>query len=152
MSGEIGEDFAYYFTKSEQTPSAVSVGVLVHENEEVVLSAGGLIIQLMPDAREEDIVACEMLMKELPPISSLVVEGKNSEEIAKSLFSDVELLEERDIYYHCGCSREHMYEALAVIQKEELEAMIEEDHGCEIVCNYCNSHYQFSEEEIKNLL
>ena len=152
VNGEIGEDFAYYFTKSEQTPSAVSVGVLVHENEEVVLAAGGLIIQLMPDATEEDIVACEALMKELSPISSLVVEGKDSSTIALSLFPDVEILEERDIYYHCGCSREHMYEALAVVQKEELQAMMEEDHGCEIVCNYCNSHYRFSEEEIKNLL
>ena len=152
VSGEIGEDFAYYFTKSEQTPSAVSVGVLVHENEEIVIASGGLILQMMPDAKEEDIVACEELLKQLPPISTLITEGKSSKEIAKSLFSDVMILEERNLRYECNCNRERMYEALAVIQKEEIQDMIQEDHRCEIVCNYCNSRYQFSEEELNKLL
>ena len=152
VSGEIGEDFAHYFAKSEQTPSAVSVGVLIHENEKVVISAGGLILQMMPDAEESDIIACEEALKDLPPISTLVGEGKNSIEIVQSLFEDVEILEERSIRYECDCSRDRMYGALAVIQTEEKKLMIEEDHGCEIICNYCNKQYQFSEEELKELL
>lgn len=152
VSGEIGDDFAYYFTKSEQTPSAVSVGVLIHENEKVVMAAGGLIVQLLPEAQEADIIACEKVIAELPPITTLIAEGRDSRQIVQKLFSDVEILEERDIYYNCNCSRQRMYEALAVIQKDELKAMIEEDHGCEIVCNYCNKHYQFNEEELKKLL
>ena len=111
QTGEIGDDFSYYFMASEQTPSVVSVGVLVDETNEI-LSSGGFIIQLLPEATED----------------------------------------RQDLFFTCDCSREKMINALSTIGKQELQSMIDEDHGCEITCQFCNTKYQFSEEELQNLI
>ena len=88
QSGEIGDDFTYYFAVSEQTPSVVSLGVLVNDTNEV-LSSGGFIIQLLPEATDEDISYIEEKMKDFPPISTLIHEGKSPEEVLQSIFEDV---------------------------------------------------------------
>lgn len=150
QSGEIGEDFAYYFTASEQTPSAVSVGVLVN-TDNAIISAGGLIIQMMPDAQEEDIQKTEALLKELRPMSELVRDHATLREIVESLYEDVKILEEFPIEFRCHCDRSIMKRALTTVSKEERMEMIEEDHGCEITCNFCNERYQFSEQELLDL-
>lgn len=150
QSGEIGEDFAYYFTASEQTPSAVSVGVLV-DTDNSIISAGGLIIQMMPDAQEEDIQKTETLLKDLRPMSELVRDHTTLKEIVETLYDDVKILEEFPIEFRCQCDRSIMKRALTTLRKEERMAMIEEDHGCEITCNFCNERYQFSEQELRDL-
>lgn len=150
QSGEIGDDFAYYFTLSEQTPTAVSVGVLV-DTDNSVCASGGLIIQMMPDAREEDIIATENVIAQLKPMSQLVREHENLEEIVRSLYDEVEILSNQPIAFHCPCDRATMKRALTTISKAERMAMIEEDHGCEITCNFCNERYQFSEAELRKL-
>ena len=150
-SGEIGDDFSYYFMASEQIPSVVSVGVLVNDTNEI-LSSGGFIIQLLPEASEEDIQYIEEKMKDFPPVSSLVHEGKTPEEILKMIFDDVEILDTQDLFFECDCSKEKMTSALMTVGKEEIQAMIDEDHGCEMTCHFCNTKYQFSEEELKELL
>lgn len=150
QSGEIGDDFAYYFTASEQTPSAVSVGVLV-DTDNSIISAGGLIIQMMPDAQEEDIVKTEALLAKLAPMSELVKTHETLKEIVLSLYDDVHILEELPIKFQCGCDRATMKRALTTLPKAERMAMIEEDHGCEITCNFCNERYQFSEQELRDL-
>lgn len=150
QSGEIGDDFAYYFTVSEQTPSAVSVGVLV-DTDNSIISAGGLIIQMMPDATEEDIAKSEQLIQRLAPMSELVKTHETLEEIARSLYDDVKILSEQPIEFHCDCDKATMKRALTTLPKEERMAMIEEDHGCEITCNFCNERYQFSEQELRDL-
>lgn len=150
QSGEIGDDFAYYFTISEQTPSAVSVGVLVN-TDNTILSAGGLIIQMMPDATEDDIVKTEQLIRTLKPMSELVNAHDNLTEIVSSLFDDVNILSKQPIEFRCHCDKSSMKRALTTLPKEERLAMIEEDHGCEITCNFCNERYQFSEEELRQL-
>lgn len=150
VSGEIAEDFAYYFTVSEQTPSAVSLGVLVNDDNSII-SAGGLIIQMMPDASEEDIVCVENLLKDLKPISTLMKDCNDLEALCNSLFNDVKILTNQDIAFECGCSKATMKRALMTIAKEDRLAMIEEDHGCEITCNFCNERYQFDEQELRDL-
>ena len=151
QSGEIGDDFAYYFMVSEQTPSVVSVGVLVNDDNSV-LSSGGFIIQLLPEATDEDITYIENKMKDFPSVSSLVNEGKTPEEILKMLFDDVEILDSQDLSFECDCSKEKMSEALMTVGKDELQSMIDEDHGCEITCHFCNTKYQFTEDELKALI
>lgn len=148
QTGEIGEDFAYYFTVSEQTPSAVSLGVLV-DTDNSVIAAGGLLVQMMPDATEEDIVKIESVLAKIRPMSEMVHNGMDCEAILKEYFEDVIILERREIGFICHCSKETMSDALTTVGKEELKAMIEEDHGCEITCQWCNTRYEFSEEELR---
>lgn len=151
MTGEIGDDFAAYFNVSEQTPSVVSVGVLVDETNEV-LSSGGFIIQLLPDATEEDIEYIEDTLNGFPAISYLINNGKTPEDILKMIFEDVSILDSQDLFFECDCSKDRMKEALMTIGVKELEEIINEDHGCEMTCHFCNTHYQFSEEELTELL
>lgn len=150
QSGEIGDDFAYYFTASEQTPSAVSVGVLV-DTDNSIISAGGFIIQMMPDATEEDIVCVEKIISDLKPMSTLVREKDTLEDILHDLFTDVQILSTQDIEYRCHCDRSIMKRALTTLSKEDRMQMIEEDHGCEITCNFCNEEYHFNEDELRDL-
>lgn len=150
QSGEIAEDFARYFTESEQTPSAVSLGVLV-DTDNHVISAGGFIIQMMPGASEEDIEKAEALLARVQPMSTLIKEHETLEEILQSFFDDVHILSEQPIEFRCHCSEATMKRALTTISKEERLAMIEEDHGCEITCNFCNERYQFNEQQLREL-
>ena len=150
QTGEIGDDFSYYFAASEQTPSVVSVGVLVNDTNEI-LSSGGFIIQLLPEATEEDITYIEDKLKDFPAVSALIHDGKTPEEILKMLFEDVKILDSQDLFFECDCSRERMKEAIKMVGKDEINAMIDEDHGCEIHCHFCNTYYQFDEEELKEI-
>lgn len=147
VSGEIGEDFAQYFTISEQTPSAVSVGVLVNEDN-TVLSAGAIIIQLMPNAQEEDIIVAENVIKNLKPVSTIFNEGQIPTEVVKMLFSDVDILDVQDLKYDCNCSRERIRSALALVDVMDLKDMLHEDNQAEIVCQFCKENYLFDENEL----
>lgn len=150
-SGEIGDDFAYYFTASEQTPSAVSVGVLV-DVDNTIIAAGGLLIQLMPGAQEEDILKVEEIVGNMKHISTYIQEKESLEEILEELFQDdLKILSSQDIEYRCGCDKSKMKRVLTTLTKEDCMAMIEEDHGCEITCNFCNERYHFDEEELIEL-
>lgn len=151
QTGEIGDDFSYYFMVSEQIPSVVSVGVLVNDTNEI-LSSGGFIIQLLPDATDEDIQYIEDKMRNFPAVSSLIHEGKSPEDILKMIFDDVEILEIQDLYFECDCSKEKIQKALITVGKEELQAMIDEDHGCEMTCQFCNQKYSFDESELNEMI
>lgn len=150
QSGEIGDDFTYYFAASEQTPSVVSLGVLVNDTNEV-LSSGGFIIQLLPEATDEDIDYIESKMRDFPPISSLLQEGKTPEQIIEMIFEDVKIMDKQELFFHCDCSKGKMEKALATVGKEELQAMINEDQGCEISCQFCSTKYQFDEEDLQKI-
>lgn len=151
QTGEIAEDFAYYFTVSEQTPSAVSLGVLVDENNEVIAS-GGLMIQMMPFATEADIQIAEDVVQHLKPISTMIHEGMKPQEIAEAIFQDVSILSTQAVTFKCDCSKERMFEALRTLKNHELLEMIEEDHGAELSCHFCNSQYRFTEDELRSLI
>lgn len=152
QTGEIGDDFTYYFAASEQTPSVVSLGVLVNDTNEI-LASGGYIIQLLPEATEEDIVYIENKLQGFPSTSSLIHEGKTPEEILEMIFGDeIEFFDQQDLSFECDCSKERMLEALTTIPTDELQAMIDEDHGCEVHCHFCNTFHKFSEEELQAIV
>jgi len=150
QTGEIAEDFAYYFTLSEQTPSAVSLGVLVDKDSEVRAS-GAIMIQMMPEASEADIEAAEKAVSSLRPVSTLISEGMTPEDIAKLLFDDTVVLESHPLRFLCTCSKERMADALKTVEQNELDSMIDNDHGCEITCHFCNTSYHFTEAELTAL-
>lgn len=152
-SGEIGDDLAYYFTTSEQTPSAVGLGVLV-DKDLSIKEAGGIIIQMMPDADEmlADIITYRL--QDLGSITKFFSEGKTIDDMLDFLFSDMDLkiLEEMEPKYLCDCSREKVEEAIISIGKKDLQEIYEEGKTEEIKCNFCNKSYKFTHEEIGELL
>ncbi|CDD51909.1 33 kDa chaperonin [Firmicutes bacterium CAG:308] len=153
VSGEIGEDFAYYFTLSEQIPTAVSVGVLIGKDGNVQ-SAGAMIIQMLPDATEEDILICEHLLRGLKPMSTLMLDYDDMElkDLVNDMFEDAKILDTSDVRYSCPCSKERMANAISTLKDEEIQDMIDKDHGCHITCNFCNERYDFSEEDLRKIL
>lgn len=151
VSGEIGDDFAFYFTASEQVPTAVSVGVQLSAEEEVKV-AGGIIIQMMPDATESDIQLAENALKNCPSITNVIQQKESAEEVLLKFFPDAEVIASKEVRFECDCSKEKMAGALSVVDKKDLQEMIEEDHGCEIICNYCSTKYIFNEEELQEIL
>ena len=151
QSGEIGDDFTMYFAASEQTPSAVSVGVLVGENNEI-LASGGFIVQLMPGAQEEDIALVEKALQDFPAVSALINDGLTPEDILHQLLEDVEILATQDVAFECNCSKDHFAKALLTIGKQELLDIIEKDGFCEVNCQFCNSHYRFEKAELEAMV
>lgn len=153
VSGEIGEDFSHYFLHSEQTPSLVSVGVLVGTDNST-LAAGGLIIQVLPEADEAVIAHLETVAGRLPAISSAVAEGQTAEDLIRMAADglDVKLLAERPVRFHCGCSRPRFEKALIALGAEELRDMLETDGSAELVCHFCSEVYRFDATELDALL
>lgn len=154
ISGEIAEDFTNYYYISEQKNTAVALGVLVNKNG--VKSAGGFIVSAMPDATEDELFILENRLKEAKPISQMLDENMSLLEIAKDITGDINIKtleqEEKIPKYKCDCSKEKTEKALISIGKEELEKIIKEDKKAEIVCHFCNKKYEFTEQNLKNLL
>lgn len=150
VSGEIAEDFTYYLAYSEQTPSAVALGVLV-DTDETIINAGGWMLQLMPGATEETIVAVEQAIADIPQVTQLLSEGDTPTDMINRLFGEenVKFLDERDVAFQCDCSKERFAAGLATLHGDEITAMIEEDGGAEIVCQFCNNHYHFSADDLR---
>ncbi len=152
VSGEVAEDFANYYAKSQQTPTVVSLGVLVDRFG--VKAAGGFVIQLMPDATEEDIKKIEESIANAPSISTMLEQKKSLEEIAITITGDKEILklaQDPTIEYLCDCEKENFEKGLISLGKDELNSMIEEDGKAEIVCKFCNKKYNFSKQDLKSL-
>lgn len=152
-SGEIADDFTNYFVNSEQRQSAVALGVLV--NKDGVKAAGGYLITPMPDAKEEEIEKVEQAIFQAGAISKMLDENLTLLEIAKKITGDkkVKVIEEKiEPAYECDCSKEKMTKELATIGKKELEDMIHTDGKAELVCHFCHQKYQFSKEELEEIL
>ena len=148
QTGEIGDDFTYYFATSEQTPSSVGVGVLVNIDQKVKAS-GGYILQVLPNASEETIVHLEEIISHLPPISTLIDHGQTPEEILSILSSGTEkILTKHPISYQCHCSREGFKKSLSTLDDQTLHAIIHEDGQAEIECHFCKKKYLFTKEEL----
>lgn len=152
VSGEISEDFTYYFATSEQIPSAVGAGVLVNPDH-TILAAGGFLVQVMPGADEDVISRLEDQIQGFPAISSLIQQGYTPEQILERLFGEeeVKVLEKMPIEFRCKCSKERLANAIASLGAEEIQNMIDEDQGAEASCHFCNETYQFSVEELEEL-
>ncbi len=152
-TGEVGDDIAYYFTVSEQTPSAVALGVLV-DTDLSIKAAGGFIIQMMPGASEflADIITYRL--EEVPSVTAMIEKGMTIEEILEFIFEDMDL----KIYdalvpaYKCDCSRERVERVLISIGKDDLQEIYDEGKTEEILCHFCNKTYNFKPEDIKKIL
>lgn len=153
VSGEIAEDLTYYFTQSEQTPSAIALGVLV-DTDTSIKQAGGFMIQLLPDAPEENIMKLEENLGKLPSITTLLEEGKTPEDILNIIFEgmNLQITEKTPTQFYCNCTRERVEKALISIGQEELEKMITEDKKANLHCHFCGKEYDFNEADLKKLL
>ncbi|MGG0304068.1 redox-regulated molecular chaperone HslO [Bacillus albus] len=153
VSGELGEDFTYYFAVSEQTPSSVGVGVLVN-GDDSILAAGGFILQIMPGAQEETISFIEDRLQKIPPVSTLIEQGLSPEELLYAVLGEdkVKVLETMDVQFNCTCSRERIESVLISLGKTELEQVREEEEETEVHCHFCNERYKFSKEDITHLI
>ena len=152
VTGEIAEDFAYYYAISEQTPTAVALGVLVNKDGSVK-KAGGYIIQALPDTPEQILELIENRIAESSSITDMLENGKSLEEIATYISDDLNTyeVEEREVNWNCDCSRERMERALFSMSKKDIEELAE-DEETEVSCHFCNSTYVFSKDEIQQLI
>lgn len=152
VSGEIAEDLVHYLLTSEQIPSAMLLGVLVEKDLHVAGSVG-LLIQPLPGAPEEAIQAIETRLSQLSSVSSLAAKSTSMEELASMLMGDLpyHLLERRPVRFTCHCSKERLGETLISLGYEELEDLAEAGNA-EMVCHFCNEHYEFAREDLVELL
>lgn len=155
ISGEIGEDVANYLVTSEQTPSALLVGVFVGANG--VTAAGGILLQIMPKAaRDQSLVTLlESRISQLSGFTPLLQEGKTLGEIMGQLLGDLNLFifpEYHEVRFHCGCSFKRVLGALKMLGEAELQDMIEKDEGAEAVCQFCAEVYQANETQLTQLI
>ncbi len=152
QTGEIGDDFAYYFTASEQIPSAVGLGVLVNEDN-TVLSSGGFILQIMPGCKSETIEKIETILKNIKPVSQMIQEGYKPEDIIHDLTDgEYKLLENLPLSYACNCNREKFEKGLISLGVSELEEFLKDTEPIETTCHFCNTTYSFTNEQIQDLI
>lgn len=156
VSGEVGEDVAHYLVTSEQTPSALLVGVFVG-NKEGVTASGGILLQVMPKAaRDEELVqTLESRVSKLAGFTPLLQAQKTLPEIFDDLLGDMGLAifpEKQPLRFHCRCSFDRVLGALRMLGQAELEDMIEKDEGAEATCHFCGEVYQASREELVQIL
>ena len=153
VTGEIAEDFTYYYAKSQQIPTAISLGVLV-DRDYSVKQAGGLFVQLMPGCDDETAALIEKNVTELPSVTTMLEEGMTPDLIVTSVFAGLffKYLDDDEYTYKCDCSREKIERALISLGEKELKNMIEEDHKAEVTCRFCPEVYKFTEFELIELL
>ncbi|WP_400161831.1 Hsp33 family molecular chaperone HslO [Brevibacillus sp. TJ4] len=152
VSGEIGEDFTYYFVTSEQTPSAVGVGVLVNPADRSVLAAGGFILQLLPGAPDEVVEKIEERLSKLPQVSRMIGEGLSPEEIVGKVLDNPKYLSRTDIQFHCTCSEQKVTRALISLGREEMQSLLEEQGEAEVHCHFCNERYHYEKSALEDLM
>lgn len=152
-TGEIAEDLTYYFATSEQTPSSVGLGVLMNKNN-TVKQAGGFIIQLLPFASDEVIDKLEDNLKKISSVTTMLDEGNTPEQMLKIILDgfDMEIMDTIPANYQCNCSKNRTAKAIISLGKKEISSMIEDGESIEVNCQFCQSHYQFSVEELKEML
>lgn len=150
VSGELAEDFTYYFVKSEQTPSAVSLGVLV-DIDYKVKNAGGFILQLLPGLEDDEIAALEKRLEQIPAVTAMLERGLTPEDMMRELVGELSSVERMTLRFQCFCSRERVENTLISLGKSELETIIAEDGAAEVVCHFCNEKYQFDRSDLIRL-
>lgn len=165
VDGEIADDLTAYFYISEQQNSSVALGVKV-ERDLSIGAAGGMIIQMLPDAEEGAVDALEKMIGEMPPLTTLISQlaeddqdaGKRVAALLQKIFKDVpeeyqpEILEEREIRWECDCSRERIENALLTIGRKDLTEIIEEDGQAELQCQFCCKKYHFNKDDLVAIL
>ena len=153
QTGEIAEDLTYYFAVSEQTPSAVGLGVLV-DTDGSVKQAGGFIIQLMPFAEDAVIDKLEKRLGEIETVTEMLERGLTPEGILEEVLGDqgIEFTDTLPVCFQCDCGRERISAALATLNKKDLDEMINAGEDIEVKCQFCNTAYAFTVEDLKKIV
>jgi len=153
LSGEIGEDIAFYYSESEQTPSAVGLGVFV-EPDGKVSAAGGFLIQTLPPTEAKMVDRLIENIRKTPMVTEFFRRGKNPEALLADLFSGLpyHVLGKKELSFNCRCSKERVEKVLVALGSLELEKMIAEQGKAEVTCEFCRTVYHFSRGELENLL
>jgi len=153
VSSEIAEDLAYYYAASEQVPCAVALGVLLYPDL-TVWQAGGYMIQLLPGCSEETAILLEERVKAFPQLTTFLAEGHTPEEVLQSILGDMglEIMARQPVCFKCNCNRERVGAALMSIGKKDLQSLIDEGEPVEMSCHMCGEKYQFSIDEMKNMM
>lgn len=151
QSSEIGEDLAMYFTDSEQTPSAVGLGVSLGDGGIVDL-CGGFLLQALPKADKAEISHLMERIGAMPPIIKFLAEG-GPESLLQYLVGDIPYtpLETRELFFRCGCSREKVEKALYSLGNADLREMLKKDGMAEVTCEFCRQSYRFETGELERL-
>ena len=153
QTGEIADDFTYYFASSEQIPSSVGLGVLVNDDNSI-LASGGFIIQVLPNCPDEVITELENKLKTLKDVSTMVKDGYTPEDMIKEIAGEnnYEILDTNmPLKWYCRCSKDNFRRGLKMLKEKDLTEMLEEEK-IETVCNFCNTKYEFSREELQDIL
>ena len=153
VSGEIADDITAYFAQSEQTPTACALGVLVAPDESVIV-AGGYLVQLLPGAPDEVIDKLEEGIRRAGPVTSMLKEDMTPEDILGQVCGDLGVLffEPQEVSYKCYCSRERVEGVLISLGKKELEEIAAEGKPFPVECQFCDTVYEFTPEEIQKLI
>ncbi|MFZ7120040.1 MAG: Hsp33 family molecular chaperone HslO [Eubacteriaceae bacterium] len=153
VSGEIAQDFTYYFAVSEQIPSVVSLGVLVNPDGSIK-KAGGYIIQLLPNHSEELVEYIENKIKNIPSMTSMLNDGNTPEDIIKKIFNEykVDFTSEKVVEYYCDCNRNRFERGLISLGKQEIEDILYKDEKAEVKCHFCKKEYLFKREDLEKMI
>ncbi len=152
-TSEIAEDLAYYLTTSEQVPSSVGLGIYI-EPDGSISSAGGFLVQSLPGADDDTLKRLEERLLSLPPMTTLLRQGKAPVHILETLFADIPftILAQTDLSFRCTCQRQQVTQVLKALGQEELKALIARDEPTTVTCEFCKQVYPFSKEELRGLL
>ena len=152
-TSEIAKDLTYYYMNSEQVPSSVGLGVLMNKDN-TVKCAGGFIIQLMPFAEDATIDKLEENLKNVTSVTELLDHGCTPEGLLEALLGNlgIEVLDTLPTQFHCTCSKERVEKAVASVGREDLQAMIDDGEDIEVKCDFCNSTYKYTVDELKEIL
>lgn len=154
VSGEIGKDFAYYFARSEQQPSAVGLGVYVDRFGEVV-AAGGYIIQILGGLEEAEVETIESEIATLPHPTTMIRSGETPEDVLARVFGEgFNVLGRSPVRFHCPCSRDRAERALILLGPGEIDGIIEAQaaHGhTDVTCEFCGENYRFTLDQLNVL-
>ena len=153
VNGEIAEDLTAYYAYSEQQPSAVALGVLV-DTDQSIKASGGFIVQLMPDATDEEIDILEKNLSSIKSVSHLIEEGKTPEDLVQIVLKGLvpQVSDTILVAHQCDCSRERLEQALISIGIAELEDILANEKETELQCHFCNQKYKFSEQDLKAMV
>ncbi len=152
VTSEIGDDLTYYFATSEQTPSAVGLGVLM-EKDNTAKGAGGFIVQMMPEATDETVGMVEANVQSITSVSELLDKGETPEDILERIFKGkpYKILEKIETRYKCDCSRTKVINAMLSLGADEIQSLIDEDKPVETKCQFCNEKYEFSLDDLAKM-
>ena len=153
VTSEIAEDLTYYFATSEQTPSSVGLGVLM-ERDNTVKQAGGFIIQVMPFIEEEVVAKLEANIAKIDSVTEMLDKGFTPEQILETVLEgmDIEYTDKLPTQFACNCSKERVEKALISVGRKDIKEMIDDGKPIEMHCHFCNTSYEFTVEELKEIL